>query len=186
MLREFQRVGRQLLQRGLITSHVGNASVRKGDHMYITRHLAMLGDLEKGDVVKVPYVDEDPSKTANVSKEYPVHREIYDITAADAVIHAHPAHAIVLSLVKKVIKPLDAEGKILVGEVPVIATRKVAEVVGNRQVAKAVAGSLKKWRVVMVKGHGSFAAGKTLEEALCYTSALEDSSKIILALGKQR
>ncbi|MEE9200720.1 MAG: class II aldolase/adducin family protein [Candidatus Brocadiales bacterium] len=186
MLREFQRVGRQLLQLGLITSHGGNASVRKGDYVYITCHMAMLGDLEKGNVVKVSFSHKDPSKTANVSKEYSVHREIYETTGADAVIHAHPVHAVALSLVREVIKPLDAEGMTMVGDVPVIATCEVAEAVGNRQVAKAVAEALKKWRVVMVKGHGSFAVGKTLEEALCYTSALEDSSKIILTLGKQR
>lgn len=186
MLKEFQRVGRQLLQLGLITSHGGNASVRKDDYVYITCHMAMLGDLEKGDVVKVSFSHKDPLKMLNASKEYPVHMEIYETTGADAVIHAHPVHAIALSLVRKVIKPLDTEGMVMVGDVPVIATHKVAEAVGNRQVAKAVAGALKKWRVVVVKGHGSFAVGKTLDEALCYTSTLEDSSKIILALGKQR
>ena len=194
MLKEFQRVGRLLLHLGLISSHGGNASVRKGGYIHITRHSAMVGDLRKDDVVKISFSlggkggkDKTPAgriKLSEVSMEYPVHRQIYETTGAGAVIHAHPAHAIALSLVRKKIRPLDAEGTIFLGEVPVIATRKAVGAVGTGQVATAVADALMKSPVVMVKGHGSFAAGKTLEEALCYTSALEDSCKIILALGR--
>ncbi len=194
MLKEFQRVGRLLLHLGLISSHGGNASVRKGGYIYITRHSAMLGDLRKDDVVKISFSlggkggkDKTPAgriKLSEASMEYPVHRQIYETTGAGAVIHAHPAHAIALSLVRKKIRPLDAEGLILLRDVPVVGTQNVARSVGSRQMATAVAGALIKSPVVMVKGHGSFAAGKTLEEVLCYTSALEDSCKIILALGR--
>ncbi len=194
MLKEFQRVGRLLLHLGLISSHGGNASVRRGGYIYITRHSAMLGDLRKDDVVKISFSlggkggkDKTPAGRIKLSKasiEYPVHRQVYETTGAGAVIHAHPPHAIALSLVRKKIRPLDAEGTIFLGEVPVIATHKAVGAVGTRQVATAVADALMKSPVVMVKGHGSFAAGKTLEEALCYTSALEDSCKIILALGR--
>ncbi|MEE9514515.1 MAG: class II aldolase/adducin family protein [Candidatus Brocadiales bacterium] len=186
MLKEFQRVGRQLLHLGLITSHGGNASIRRGSFIHITRHSAMLGDLQRGDVVRVSYVNKNPAgRHVTVSKEYPVHREIYETTGTGAVLHAHPPNAIALSLAAKNIQPLDAEGIILLGEIPVVTTRNVVDAVGSKQVAKAVATVLKKSRVVMVRGHGSFAVGETLEEALCYTSALEESSKIILALGKR-
>ena len=196
MLKEFQRVGRLLLHLGLISSHGGNASVRKGGYIHITRHFAMLGDLRKSDVVKISFSlggkggkDKTPAgriKLSKASMEYPVHRQIYETTGAGAVIHAHPPHAIALSLVRKKIRPLDAEGLILLRDVSVVGTRNVVRSVGSRQVGNAVARALMltKSPVVMVKGHGSFAAGKTLEEALCYTSALEDSCKIILALGR--
>ncbi len=185
MLKNFQRIGKQLLHLGLISSHGGNASLRSGDHIFITRHSAMLGALQKGDVVKVPSTGKGPKKSAGVSKEYPVHREIYETTGAGAVIHAHPANAIALSLSKKKIQPLDAEGIILLGEIPVIDAGKGAKAVGSKQMGKAVAGALMKAAVVMVKGHGSFAVGETLEDALCYTSALEDSCKVILALSRR-
>lgn len=184
MLKEFQRIGRQLLHLGLITSHGGNASLVKGDDMFITRHSAMLGDLKKGDVIKVPYIGKGPARHVKVSKEYPVHREIYEMTGAEAIVHAHPPSAIALSLVKKKIQPLDAEGLILLGEVPVVGTDKVARSVGSKEVGKAVARTLMKVPVVMVRGHGSFAVGKTLEETLHCTSALEYSCKVILALNK--
>ncbi|MFQ5863184.1 MAG: class II aldolase/adducin family protein, partial [Candidatus Brocadiales bacterium] len=163
MLKEFRRIGRQLFHLGLITSHGGNLSLRKGGDIFITRHSAMLGDLQKGDVVKVS-TKRGSAKPAEVSKEYPVHKKIYDMTGAGAVIHAHPPNAIALSLVKKTIQPLDAEGIILLGEIPVITARKV---VGSKEVGEKLAKALMKAPVAMVKGHGSFAVGKTLEEAIC-------------------
>ncbi|MFQ5957039.1 MAG: class II aldolase/adducin family protein, partial [Candidatus Brocadiales bacterium] len=69
MLKEFKRVGKQLLYLGLITSHGGNISHRKGDDIFITRHSSMLGDLRKGDVVRVS-TKKGSAKPANVSKEY--------------------------------------------------------------------------------------------------------------------
>jgi len=181
MLKTFQKVGQQLLALGLITSHGGNASIRKGDKIFITRHASMLGCLGRGDVIKLDLKDTGPA-TKKASFELPVHREIYLHSGAGAVLHAHPPHAIALSLVEKDIRPRDAEGAILLKEVPIIET---TEVVGSKEVGITAARLLKEYRVVMIKGHGSFAVGSAsggLEEALCYTSALEDSAKIIFLL----
>jgi L-fuculose-phosphate aldolase len=178
MLKTFQKVGSQLLSLGLISSHGGNASVRQGDKIFITRHASMLGCLERGDIIKLGLNETGPL-TKKASFELPVHREIYLHSGAGAVLHAHPPHAIALSLLEKCIRPLDAEGAILLKEVPVIET---TEVVGSKAVGIEAGKLLREHKVVMVKGHGSFAAGKTLEEALCYTSALEDSAKIIILL----
>lgn len=178
MYKDFQRVGRQLLLLGLITSHGGNASVRRGDKIFITRHASMLGDLSRSDIVKVT-MGKEGSKPLEASKELPVHEEIYKNTAAIAIIHAHPPHAITMSLLEEMIRPVDTEGAILLGEVPVIVAR---EAVGSMEVARPASETLKSRRVVMVRGHGSFAVGEDLLEALCYTSALEDSCKILLML----
>ncbi len=180
MLKFFQKVGQQLLSLGLITSHGGNASVRKGNKIFITRHASMLGCLERGDIIKLGLNETGPS-TKNASFELPVHREIYLNSGAGAVLHAHPPHAIALSMVEKCIRPRDAEGAILLKEVPVIETM---EVVGSKEVGIKAAELLKEYRIVMIKGHGSFAVGETLEEALCYTSALEDSARIIFLLKR--
>ncbi len=178
MLKIFQRVGQQLLYLGLITSHGGNASIRKNDKIFITRHASMLGCLNRGDIIKLGLNETGPA-VKRASFELPVHREIYLHSTASAVLHAHPPHAIALSLVEKNIRPRDAEGAILLREVPIIDT---TEVVGSKEVGRIVAELLREYKVVMVKGHGSFSVGKTLEEALCYTSALEDSAKILFLM----
>ena len=178
ILKTFQKVGQQLLSLGLITSHGGNASIRKGDEIFITRHASMLGCLERGDIIKQGLNETGPV-TKEASFELPVHREIYLHSGAGAVLHAHPPHAIALSLLEKCIRPRDAEGAILLKEIPIIET---TEVVGSKEVGIRAAELLREYKIVMVKGHGSFAVGKTLEEALCYTSALEDSARIIFLL----
>ena len=51
------------------------------------------------------------------------------------------------------------------------------------EVAKKMPELISKYKAVVVKGHGVFAAGKTLEEACMYLSVTENASKIIYMLG---
>jgi L-fuculose-phosphate aldolase len=48
--------------------------------------------------------------------------------------------------------------------------------------ADLIAGSLKQCRIVMVRGHGSFAIGQLLEEGLNSTTTMEQSSRILFLL----
>ena len=48
--------------------------------------------------------------------------------------------------------------------------------------ADLISESLKKHRIVVVHGHGTFAAGQLLEEACNYTTALEECSQVICLL----
>jgi len=175
MLAEFQRIGTYLAMTGLISSHAGNLSVRMGDRLYITRRGSMLGLLHEGDVIETA-LDHDDGHVIMASTEIVVHRAIYDATAALAVLHCHPPHAIALSLETDSIVPLDSEGSYLFHRVPVIAAEKT---IGSTDVAQLIAPLLKDYKIVMVRGHGSFAIGQLLEEALMVSSALELSSKII-------
>jgi len=45
-----------------------------------------------------------------------------------------------------------------------------------------IAETLKQYKVVLVWGHGSFAAGQLLEEAYYYTSVLEQSCRLLYLL----
>ncbi|HLG29929.1 MAG TPA: class II aldolase/adducin family protein, partial [Candidatus Brocadiales bacterium] len=84
-----------------------------------------------------------------------------------------------LSFISETVMPKDSEGAILLGEVPVITSKKT---VGSKDVAMKASEALKNHKIVIVRGHGSFAIGQTLEEALCYTSALDASCHIIFLL----
>jgi L-fuculose-phosphate aldolase len=48
--------------------------------------------------------------------------------------------------------------------------------------ADIIAQALKKHRIVMVHGHGSFAIGQLLEEAYSCTTTLEESCQVICLL----
>ena len=174
----FQRIGNDLLAMGLVTSHGGNISVREGNKIIITRRGSMLGRLKEDNIVEVRLKGKDVN-ILHASIEFPVHQAIYQKTNAKAIIHAHPVHATALSLISETVIPKDSEGAILLGEVPVITSKKT---VGSKDVAMKASEALKNHRIVIVRGHGSFAIGQTLEEALCYTSALDASCHIILLL----
>lgn len=175
MFKEFQRTGRELLKMGLISSHGGNLSVRMGDKLLITRRGCMLGDLQEGDIIETGLGRED-SKVILASTEVVVHRAIYQATSALAIVHCHPPFAIALSLGMDAIVPVDSEGSYLLHQVPVVATSKT---VGSKEAAQLIPPFLKEYRVVMLRGHGSFAVGQVLEDALMLSSALEVSSKIV-------
>lgn len=172
----FQWVGRDLYHLGLITSHAGNISIRSGERVCITRTGSMLGRLEPEDIVETSLSPRE-SPHPKASMELPVHLAIYRATSAQAILHAHPPTAVALSLLDEVIVPADSEGGYILGRVPVIAAKNV---VASAEVADRASSLLQDHRAVLVKGHGSFAAGGSLEEALKITTTLEASAKILL------
>ena len=107
-----------------------------------------------------------------------MHRAIYKATPALAVAHAHPRTAVALSLSRDEIVPIDNEGSYLLKKVPVVAVEMAS---GSPQMAQTVAEALKAYKVIMLRGHGSFAIGQTLDEAFQWTSTLEECCQIILA-----
>ena len=64
------------------------------------------------------------------------------------------------------------EGLSVVGRVTVLDWHTE---VNSGESAAVIAQALKKHRVVMMRGHGSFAIGQLLEEAYSLTTALEGS-----------
>ena len=172
----FQWVGRDLYHLGLITSHAGNISIRSDERVWITRTGSMLGRLEPEDIVETSLSPRE-SPHPKASMELPVHLAIYRATSAQAILHAHPPTAVALSLLDEVIVPADSEGGYILGRVPVIAAKNV---VASAEVADRASSLLQDHRAVLVKGHGSFAAGGSLEEALKITTTLEASAKILL------
>lgn len=146
--------------------------------MIITRRNSRLGCLQEQDLIETGIVQND-RLTPLASTELAVHRAIYEQTTAAAVIHAHPPHAIALSLVDTEIVPSDVQGLHVAERIPVIGWNKKVAVGGLSDI---IADALKQTRIIMVHGHGSFAVGQLLEEAYNYTSALEESCKVLYLL----
>lgn len=175
MYREFSQIGRDLFLQGLNNSHSGNISVRLGDKLVITRRGSMLGNLNESDLIETGLTKDD-SMTHLASTEIGVHRAIYEITTAQAIVHAHPVHAIALSLIEDEIMPIDSEGQYYLPQIPVLA---FAQTIGSAEVARVLPDYLKENKIVMIRGHGSFAVGQRIEEAYHWTSCLENICKII-------
>ena len=177
ILSQFQAVGRGLFQRGLISSHSGNLSVLLEDKMLITRRGCMLGDIRDLDLVETR-LDRSDRISPLASSELEVHRAVYQNTRSQALVHAHPPHAIALSLTEKVVKPCDGEGMGLVPSVPVLGGAGVKP----RDIADPIAEALCDHPIVLVYGYGCFAASQLLEETLLWITALEGSCHILFLL----
>lgn len=176
---QFQKVGRDLFTSGLICGTSGNLSIRLGDRVLITRRSSALSSLEEQDLIETGIIKNDRF-TPIASSELPVHRAIYQHTNATAIVHAHPPHAVALSLNETEIIPNDDEGKKLISYVPIVGHTPDTIVPGI--LADVVSDNFQHTRIVMVRGHGSFAIGQILEEAYQITAAFEESCKVLCLL----
>ncbi len=176
MQSEFERIGKRLFAEGLLSGSVGNMSVRSGSGFFITRNGSYLDC--PATLVFVPMEGDVPEQA---SSEYRVHRAVYRQTDHEAIIHAHPPHAVACSLTRERIVPADVEGQMLAPLIPV-----VRGACGSDDLAAQVARGLAECRVVVARGHGTFAAGKTLDEAYILTSLAEHSCRILCLIGADR
>jgi L-fuculose-phosphate aldolase len=180
ILSQFQAVGRDLAARGLIASHSGNLSIRMGDRLHITHRGSMLGSLQEHDLVETG-VNHNDRATPFASSELAVHRAIYTATNASAIVHAHPPYGVAFSATEKDILPWDMEGKILLRHVPVLGFDCPESVKPGGMVSE-IAAALRENKIVLVRGHGTFAVGQLLEEAYHYITTFEESCRILFLL----
>jgi len=173
---QFREIGRDLYVQGLVSSHGGNISIRVGDRVIIKRRGAMLGRLKPHDLVETS-IEKNDSGVALASTELLAHRMIYQMTPALAVVHCHPRTAIAFSLSRDEIVPIDNEASYLLKKVPVIWEEFAS---GTPEMAQNLAKTLQQYKIVFLRGHGSFAIGQTLDEAFHWTSTLEESCQIAL------
>lgn len=183
VLEEFRTVGSWLDRRGLNTSHSGNLSRRHEGRIYITRSGAMLGDLSPDDLIQIVPPSPGPGHAAP-SVETPVHLAVYSSSDHNAIIHAHPPYTVAMSfLLPDLMVPPDVEGRAVLGTVPVLQLKDPA---GSPEAADAVSKALEDARAVVIAGHGVFAAGSDLKEALHYVSSLEFSSTLLYLTSFRR
>jgi L-fuculose-phosphate aldolase len=178
MLFQFQSVGQALFTQGLVSPQGGNLSVKLGEHLVITHRGSLLGSIQEGDLVETG-ITKNNRVTPLASTELEVHRCIYKNTSAAAVVHAHPPYAVALSFVEKEIVPPDTEGRALLSRVPVLSTEMAVK---PGELADEIARLMEEHRVVLVRGHGTFAASQLLEEAYYYTVVLEQSCRLLYLL----
>jgi len=168
---DFERIGKRLFSEHLIGASFGNMSVRKGDEGFFIKRAGAYLDIP-GAPIFVPLEGSAPKEA---SSEYRVHRAVYKKSPHAAVIHAHPPYAVAISLVFDEVIPKDSEGEMFCPMIPVVQGRP-----GTDELAERVAQGLKFAPVVIARGHGTFAAGKTLDEAYMFTSLAEHSCRVLI------
>jgi len=174
---DFERIGKRLFSEHLVGAGFGNLSVRKGDEGFFIKGTGSYLDAP-GEPVFVPMLGNAPIEA---SSEYRVHRAVYQKGHHAAIVHAHPPYAVAVSLVLDKIIPLDSEGEMFCPMIPVVQGRP-----GTDELAERVAQGLKFAPVVIAQGHGTFAAGKSLDEAYIFTSLAEHSCRVLILFERFR
>lgn len=167
----FARIGKRLFAEHLVGGNFGNMSLHVGDGYFITKTGSYL-DSDPAQIVLMPL---NGRATPGASSEWRVHTAIYTETEHKAVVHAHPSHAVALSLLlESEIVTIDSEGKMLAPKISIVDGSP-----GTVELAENVAMGLKTSNIVIAKGHGTFAAGKDLDQAYLFTSLCEHACKVL-------
>lgn len=170
--RELVRHYRWLRRYGCNDSHSGNASVRDGDRFWVTPTGCCADTLQPEQLIPCPLQGPCP---AGASLDAPLHQRVYQLNPrASAVLHSHGPHSVALTLNGRDFLPADFEGQLYFPRVPVIDIPYQDYV---REAPEQVAEALRSFRLVIVRGHGVYAAGETLNLAYKWTCSLELSAK---------
>ncbi|MYE31568.1 MAG: glycerate kinase [Chloroflexi bacterium] len=178
--RDLIEAGTDLRADGLVTSHGGNVSARRPrGGAVISATGAMLGRLTDHLLVAVEADGQlRDADAAAPSSDTAVHLAIYEACAdVGAVVHAHPVHAIALAYGRDAIDPANLEGRLFLGSVPVLEAEWETS-------AQPVAEALREHPIVVVRGHGSYARGTDVWDALRVTSTLEEAARILALSGQ--
>lgn len=169
--REISKYSKKLYEKGYMSSHSGNLSIRCGDKIYIKRRGACCDEIGPDDVIEADFEGNDSSIFMG-SSETDVHRQIYKATSALAVVHTHAPYSIVCSQIYDEILPADTEGEYLLHKIPVIIVDKLS---GSKESANKMSEALKSYKGVVMRAHGTFATGKVMEEAFHVTCMMENT-----------
>jgi ribulose-5-phosphate 4-epimerase/fuculose-1-phosphate aldolase len=190
-------IGRAIMLTLGNNTHSGNIGMRDPidrDTFYLTSSGAQLGALIRSDIVPLKF-SQVSWGDARASTESTIHRRIMNIPGVEAAIHAHYRSAISVSFDSKekqnfliyegegdgtdefVFQPIDLIGASLLGKVP---SGTYLEPVGSIEMEKRIPKYLTDNRATLVKGHGPFARGASLEECLHVLTLVDASAKLLM------
>jgi len=158
---------------GLNDSHSGNASIRDGDGIIITPSGCCADTLDCEQLIRCRLAG---PPTGGASLDTALHLAVYAARPeANAVIHSHGPHAIALTLDGRDFTPIDFEGQYYFSRIPVLDIPFEHYVDAS---PLAVAKALTDSDIAIVRGHGIYACGESLEMAYKWTCSAESSARI--------
>jgi len=163
---------RWLRDYGYNDSHSGNASAREGDVIWVTPTGAFAELLKPHDLIACPLDGEIPP---GASLDAALHRGVYRANPqVNAVLHSHGPYTVAATLDGADYLPPDFEGRYYFERVPVL---DIPYADYWTEAPRRVPEALRTSSVVVVRGHGVYAAGESLERAYRWTCSLELSAK---------
>ena len=184
LVADFARMGRQLNRANLVKGSMGSMSMLHPDEpglMISTRHSTSLARLDERGIVGGHLGGEPPRGAIADWKVHEVLLASVSVVTGGpaAAIHMHGPYTTAASCEKDliIVQPIDVIGKEQIGKV-VIVDPDGMDTDFLRQVAEALnQGGL---RCVVVRGHGAYAVGANLDQAMANAAMLEHSMQILL------
>jgi L-fuculose-phosphate aldolase len=185
--RAMVEVGRRLYARALINGGEGNLSCRLGPRRLLCTPAGVnKGFLSEDQLVVTDLAGESLLELRKPSSELLLHLACYEEREeCVAVVHAHPPHAVALTLAGDELLPCMPEAITALGEVP---TARYATP-GTALVAEAVRPWLKSADCVLMERHGALAMGfghRALENACDKMEMLEGVARVQLLASLRR
>jgi L-fuculose-phosphate aldolase len=182
---DLARVSKALYAAGYITSTDGNLSVRLpaegagAERFVCTPSGSIKGRLAPADMLVVALDGTKLAGTGKVTTEWPLHAQWYrDRPDVGAVVHAHPAMCVALTLAGVTLEaPLMPEMLLALGRVP---TAPYATP-GTDELPKSMRPYTRAHNVVLMQSHGAVTVGRTLDEAFFRLERVEWTAKVVHA-----
>jgi L-fuculose-phosphate aldolase len=185
---EFVRIGQLLHSRGLVTATDGNISARLDDNTFLATPSGLSKGFMSPDQMVVIGWDGKPLATSRYgatrslrpSSEILLHLEAYKQRPdVRAVVHAHPVHAIVLSLAGLSLAGcLIPEVIVNLGMIPTTDYAMPASAEG----AVVIRDLIQRYDALILQRHGSVTVGKDVWEAYLNLEKLENVAEITYKL----
>jgi ribulose-5-phosphate 4-epimerase/fuculose-1-phosphate aldolase len=199
----FLRVGDAIRRVNGNNTHSGNLSAVDPDdpgRFYTTASGSQIGALVPRDIVPIRF-NEVSWGDGRASTESNIHRKILSLPGANACIHCHHILSTVMSFDNRdrelflkylgddprgnqefIFHPVDIHGAFLIGGV---MTGSYKQPVGSIEMEIRIPKYLAEAPITLVKGHGPFTRGASLEECLRNLSVFESSAALALNLARR-
>jgi ribulose-5-phosphate 4-epimerase/fuculose-1-phosphate aldolase len=200
---KFRQVGDAIRRVNGNNTHSGNLSAIDPDdpgRFYTTASGSQIGALIPRDIVPVRF-KEVSWGDGRASTESNIHRRILSRPGANACIHCHHILSTIMSFDNRdcrlflkylgedsggnqefIFQPVDIHGAFLIGGVMAGAYKQP---VGSMEMEKRIPKYLLEAPITLVKGHGPFTRGESLEECLMNLSVFESSAALALNLARR-
>ena len=167
-------VGRLLWEKDLTAGLSGNMSRRAGtDEFFVTATQTCLGLLGEDDIVAVSMEGAKDAERSSPSSEWRLHSAVYQaFPEFEAIVHVHTVHTNAFFLRNDHLKPQILESKHILGDVPVV-NQTTLNVEDCGSVVEALRGNA----LVVLRNHGSLAAGENLFDCFVKLQTLEQAVK---------
>ncbi len=168
LLRHYQWLRRY----GYNDSHSGNVSVRDGDTIWVTPTGACADTLQADELIAC---DINGRIGDGASLDAALHLQSYrNNDRIRCLLHSHGPYSVAMTMNGRDFVPVDFEGQYYFQFIPVL------DIPYDRYLSDAaaqVAEALREHPVVIVRGHGVYAAAETINLAYKWTCSLELSAK---------